>query len=198
MGTALSLMYNPIRSCYREGTVIDHGSTRRLWAYNSTSGPGKYVHMIPPTANNQTCCVKATGRAEGTTMPFTNIRFYEIHPLPQMFALQFKEGSDWYTVNASNNSVIAATNISPHNATIFTLLQLLSPNEPYFVLQSNVTQGEDILYLSSDGSGNLKLKTWNEPVVGPPDTTADVDPALLFRVVRPTEIVSSYEQTFLD
>lgn len=190
MGTAQSLVHKSMRSYYLKGIVIGHGSTRRLWAYNSTSGPGKYVHMIPPTVD-ETCCVKATGRAEGTTMPFTDIRFYEVSPLPQMFALQFKEGSDWYTVNASNNSVIAATNISPHNATTFTLLELWFPNEPYCVLQSNVTQGEDKLYLSSDGSGHLKLKTWNKPVVGPPDTTADVDPALLFRVVRPTEIVSS-------
>jgi hypothetical protein len=41
------------------------------------------------------------------------------------------------------------------------------------------------LYLSSDRAGEMKLKHWNSPIPGPPVTTDEVDPALLFRLVRP-------------
>ena len=41
------------------------------------------------------------------------------------------------------------------------------------------------LYLSSDGTGEMKLKHWNSPIPGAPVTTYEVDPALLFRLVRP-------------
>ena len=64
-------------------------------------------------------------------------------------------------------------------------MELWSPNRPYYVLRSNKKVGDDDLYLSSDEAGNLKLKVWNKPVPEPPHTTAEVDPALLFRLVRP-------------
>lgn len=64
-------------------------------------------------------------------------------------------------------------------------MQLFSPNRPYVVLRSNQQQGGENLYLSSDGGGVMKLKVWNKPIRAPPRTTAEVDPALLFRVVRP-------------
>ena len=184
MGAVYSLVWKSIRSYYLKGTDIENGNIRRLWAYNSTSGPGKYVQIIPPTSD-QTCSVKATGRAEGTTQPYTNIKLYEVTALPLMFALQFQVGQDWYTVTASNNSVVAATNITPAQATSFNVIELWFPNEPYCVLQSNQMQGGDKLYLSSDGTGHLKLKTWNKPIADPPEASAEVDPALLFRVVRP-------------
>jgi hypothetical protein len=68
----------------------------------------------------------------------------------------------------------------------------MTPNQPYVVLESNrpktnttTTDGEVNLFLSSDGSGKMQLKEWNNPIPGPPRTTPEVDPALLFRVVRP-------------
>ena len=72
-------------------------------------------------------------------------------------------------------------------ATSFRVVHLWRPNAEYVVLQSNMKQGADELYLimSSDGEGNMKLKVWNKPVRDPPDTTAEVDPGLLFRMVRP-------------
>ena len=69
--------------------------------------------------------------------------------------------------------------------TSFEVMELWSPNKPYVVLRSNKTVGNDDLYLSSDGAGNMQLKVWNKPVPGPPTTTSEADPALLFRVVRP-------------
>ena len=48
---------------------------------------------------------------------------------------------------------------------------------------------DDDLFLSSDGAGNMQLKVWNHPVPDPPNTTSEVDPALLFRVVRPLELI---------
>ena len=71
------------------------------------------------------------------------------------------------------------------DATSFQIFQLFPPNAEYFVLQWSKKQDTDVLYLSSDGEGNMKLKVWNQPVPPPPDTTAEVDPALLFRLVRP-------------
>ena len=71
-------------------------------------------------------------------------------------------------------------------------MDLLGVNEPYYVLRSNKSQGVDgqgdplYLYLSSDGAGKMKLKLWNKPVTDPPGTTGEVDPALLFRIVRPS------------
>ena len=70
-------------------------------------------------------------------------------------------------------------------------MDLLGVNEPYYVLRSNKSTGTDAqgnelyLYLSSDGAGNMKMKLWNKPVPDPPGTTGEVDPALLFRIVRP-------------
>ncbi len=54
------------------------------------------------------------------------------------------------------------------------------------MIESNKSnEKEEKLYLSSDGAGNMKLKVWNAPIPGPPGTTEQVDPALLFRMVRP-------------
>ena len=69
-----------------------------------------------------------------------------------------------------------------------------TPNQPYVVLESNrpktntTTNDGELevnLFLSSDGAGKMQLKEWNNPIPGPPRTTPEVDPALLFRVVRP-------------
>jgi hypothetical protein len=68
-------------------------------------------------------------------------------------------------------------------------MELYSPNRPYYVLRSNKKVNDDDLFLSSDGAGNMQLKVWNHPVPGPPNTTSEVDPALLFRVVRPLELI---------
>ncbi len=65
------------------------------------------------------------------------------------------------------------------------MLELFSPNDSYVVIESNESSGNNKLYLSSDGAGKMKLKVWNEPIPGPPRTTDQVDPALLFRIVRP-------------
>jgi hypothetical protein len=55
------------------------------------------------------------------------------------------------------------------------------------VLQSQANNAkDDLLYLSSVEDGNMKLKVRNSPILAPPsDTSAEVDPALLFRMVRP-------------
>jgi hypothetical protein len=75
--------------------------------------------------------------------------------------------------------------LQPDSGTIFLFYSLRAPNDLYFVLQANVSSGGDDLYLSSNGAGNMKLKVWNSPIPGPPRTTEEVDPALLFRLVRP-------------
>ncbi|CAB3999252.1 Hypothetical predicted protein, partial [Paramuricea clavata] len=69
--------------------------------------------------------------------------------------------------------------------TSFEVIELGSPNRPYVVFRSNKKLDDDDLYLSSDAAGNMQLKVWNKPVPDPPNTTAEVDPALLFRLVRP-------------
>ena len=70
---------------------------------------------------------------------------------------------------------------------VFQLFSLFTPNDYYIVLQANETSGNDTLYLSSNGAGYMKLKIWNKPIPGPPRTTDEVDPALLFRLVRPND-----------
>ena len=77
--------------------------------------------------------------------------------------------------------------LQTNNGTWFKKIELLSPNQPCIVLQS-VTKGEneEPLYLSSDGAGNMKLKHGNLEDLDEKDLY-EVDPALLFRVVRPTE-----------
>jgi hypothetical protein len=68
--------------------------------------------------------------------------------------------------------------------TIFHRFRLSSPNRPYVVLKS--TTGDD-LYLSSDGAGTMKLKSWNLPEGrSPPGASGKIDPAFLFRLVRPS------------
>ncbi len=71
------------------------------------------------------------------------------------------------------------------DGTIFQVFALYSPNDSYVVMESNKLNGNNKLYLSSDGAGKMKLKVWNAPIPGPPHTTDEVDPALLFRMVRP-------------
>ena len=66
--------------------------------------------------------------------------------------------------------------------TSFEVMALRSPNQPFVVLRSNKKLGDDDLYLSSDGAGEMKLKVPNQRIRRP---AAEVDPALLFRVVRP-------------
>ena len=65
------------------------------------------------------------------------------------------------------------------------MIEFWSPNSPYVALRSNQQQDGHNLFLSSNGAGNMKLKRWNNPVPESPFTTPEVDPALLFRVVRP-------------
>ena len=75
-------------------------------------------------------------------------------------------------------------------AALFTYSELDPPNQPYIVFQcTNITVGDDhdVAYLSSDGAGKMKLKRWN--LTGeerrPPKAGELIDPALLFRVVKP-------------
>jgi hypothetical protein len=65
------------------------------------------------------------------------------------------------------------------------LFSLYAPNDTFIVLQADKNSGKDELYLSSNGAGKMKLKRWNSPIPGPPRTVDEVDPALLFRLVRP-------------
>ncbi|CAB4022844.1 Hypothetical predicted protein [Paramuricea clavata] len=96
--------------------------------------------------------------------------------------MKFNKGTTWYAVNASENSVTASAEVTN---TSFEVMELWTPNKPYVVLRSNKMSGNEYLYLSSNGAGNMQLKVWNKPVPGPPNTTSEADPALLFRVVRP-------------
>ena len=70
---------------------------------------------------------------------------------------------------------------------LFEVICLFDPNKPYFVLRSNTKSTDNQwLYLSSNGAGDMRLKPWNLPAArDPPEASAEVDPALLFRVVRP-------------
>lgn len=142
-----------------------------------------YMTNITAPNNGEIFIVKATGNAEGITLPFTNIKFHVVNQLPdKLFSLQFTKNEIWHTVSASENGV-AAHKDAP---TSFRILQLFAPNRPYVVFESSEkTKDGDKLYLSSDGSGDMKLKVWNKAVREPPRTTGEVDPALLFRVVRP-------------
>ncbi|XP_028397506.1 uncharacterized protein LOC114521312 isoform X2 [Dendronephthya gigantea] len=164
---------------------IDNQEIRRLWSYNSGSGTGKYVFITDNGPDSKSYFVKATGDAEGTTLALTDITFLEIQrrPDPQLFQLQFNKNNQDYYLTASERDVVAVD--GANDATSFEVKQLFQPNSAFCVLQSNKKQGTDDLYLSSDGAGNMKLKVWNKPIPPPPDTTAEVDPALLFRVVRP-------------
>ncbi|CAB4018239.1 Hypothetical predicted protein [Paramuricea clavata] len=157
--------------------------TLRLWSYNSTSSSGKYVYMTNITApnNGEIFIVKATGKAEGITLPFTNIKFHVVKQNPhKLFSLQFTKNEIWHTVSASKNGVTAYKDAP----TWFRVLELYSPNRPYVVFESSEKNEDgDKLYLSSDGSGDMKLKVWNKSVREPPRTTGEVDPALLFRVI---------------
>ena len=70
--------------------------------------------------------------------------------------------------------------------TLFEVIYLFNENEPYCVLRSNrKSTANEWLYLSSNGAGDMRLKPWNKPVPEPPEASVEVDPALLFRVVRP-------------
>ena len=99
------------------------------------------------------------------------------------FYLKFASGEIDYTVSASESEVKASD--QTNTGTIFRFFSLYSPNDSYIVLQAIVSEGEEPLYLSSNGAGDMKLKAWNSPIPDPPHTTDEVDPALLFRVVRP-------------
>ncbi|CAB4030680.1 Hypothetical predicted protein [Paramuricea clavata] len=93
--------------------------------------------------------------------------------------MKFHQNIADYTVSASQDSVTASQN--NNGATIFHRFDLRVPNKPYVVLKS--TSGKN-LYLSSDGAGNLKLKSWNLPKRSPPGASKYVDPAFLFRLVK--------------
>ena len=124
-------------------------------------------------------------------MPLTDIKFNQTQPIPQMFQLSFQKNDTWYTAQAADTSALLTASSElvltdeDTSDTSFEVIHLFSPNRPYIVLRSNKKQGEEHLYLSSDGAGNLRLKVWNKPIPLPPITTAEVDPALLFRLVRP-------------
>jgi hypothetical protein len=75
----------------------------------------------------------------------------------------------------------------PTDTTMFGVIQFWSPNSPYVALRSDQQHGGHNLYLSSNGGGHMKLKRWNKPIPESPFTTPEVDPALLFRVVRPLD-----------
>ena len=60
-------------------------------------------------------------------------------------------------------------------------MQLWYPNSAYVVLRSIVTVGLKFLYLSSDAAGKMKLKASGSV------HTPEIEPALLFRVVKPQE-----------
>jgi hypothetical protein len=67
-------------------------------------------------------------------------------------------------------------------------IPLPAPNDLYCVLEADATTGTGgKLYLSSDGTGAMKLKEWNHPLPGPLFSIGarDVDPSLLFRTVIP-------------
>ncbi|CAB4007474.1 Hypothetical predicted protein [Paramuricea clavata] len=165
-----------------EDVAIGDGDIRRLWSYNSTSG-GKYVYMTNDTVTapggSQAYVVAATGEAEGTTMPLTDIRFDQTQPIPLMFELKFKKDNAWYAVHASHTDVTAS---QMTDGTSFEVMALRSPNQPFVVLRSNKKLGKDDLFLSSDGAGKMKLKVSNQRIRR---RAPEVDPALLFRVVRP-------------
>ena len=67
------------------------------------------------------------------------------------------------------------------------ITKLWAPNDFLFVLEAydSLSGKGSGLYLSSNGAGEMKLKEWNHPIPDPPGTTYEVDPALLFRFVRP-------------
>ncbi|XP_028397685.1 uncharacterized protein LOC114521430 isoform X2 [Dendronephthya gigantea] len=184
----LDLEYKSRNTCFDTSINIDDKGVRRLWSYNSTSGKGKYVFITntsPSRDSTDSYVVAATADAEGETIPRTDITFHEVQrkPDPQLFQLQFNKNNKKYYLAASESNVVAVDGTD--DATSFEVTQLFQPNSAFCVLQSNKKQGTDDLYLSSDGAGNMKLKVWNKPIPGPPDTTAEVDPALLFRAVRP-------------
>ena len=60
-------------------------------------------------------------------------------------------------------------------------MQLWYPNSAYVVLRTNgnETANNKFLYLSSDAAGKMKLKASGDV------HTPEVEPALLFRVVKP-------------
>ncbi|CAB3992178.1 Hypothetical predicted protein [Paramuricea clavata] len=173
----------PEQACLND--AIDDDDIRRLWSYNSTAG-GRYVYMTNNTARGDCSgyVVEATGEAQGKTMPLTDIRF-DLPPssnhFQPKFQLKFKKDNTWYSVNASEYSVTA----SEVTDTSFEVIKLYSPNKGLVVLRSNKKLDDDDLFLSSNGAGYMQLKVWNKPVRCPPRTTSEVDPALLFRVVRP-------------
>ncbi|CAB3992177.1 Hypothetical predicted protein [Paramuricea clavata] len=155
----------PEQACLND--AIDDDDIRRLWSYNSTAG-GRYVYMTNNTARGA----------------LTDIRF-DLPPssnhFQPKFQLKFKKDNTWYSVNASEYSVTA----SEVTDTSFEVIKLYSPNKGLVVLRSNKKLDDDDLFLSSNGAGYMQLKVWNKPVRCPPRTTSEVDPALLFRVVRP-------------
>ncbi|XP_028397746.1 uncharacterized protein LOC114521479 [Dendronephthya gigantea] len=198
--------------------AIDDQDKHRLWAYNSGSAIekynsgsaiGKYVIITdksPPDHNSTSYIVEATGDDEGENEDLTKITFLKadgkkhMYP-PYWFQLQLEKKDQKYYLAASEKDVVAF--VGAKDATLFRVIELFSPNEAFCVLQSNKkteveVEGTDekkkkkkkkvYLYLSSDRVGNLKLKIWNEPAPYPPHTSAHVDPALLFRVVRPCNL----------
>ncbi|CAB4012598.1 Hypothetical predicted protein [Paramuricea clavata] len=105
-----------------------------------------------------------------------------------MFELRFEKEGKWYPVNATESGVTASKFTDPPtDTTVFGVIQFWSPNTPYVALRSNQQHDGHNLFLSSNGAGYMKLKRWNKPVPESPFTTPQVDPALLFRVVRPLD-----------
>ncbi|CAB4005998.1 Hypothetical predicted protein [Paramuricea clavata] len=126
--------------------------------------------------------VEATAEAEGSTLTLTDIQWDKQSVFQELYILRFEVDGGYYTISASDQSVTASQGTD--GGTIFHRFRLSSPNKPYFVLKS--TTGDD-LYLSSDGAGKMKLKSWNLPEGrSPPGASGKIDPAFLFRLVRPS------------
>ena len=186
--------------------------TRLLWSIGSTSG-GKYVSVkkgdmeteseVTVTAKGEsddtsgdmasksTIDVTGSGESDNDT-DIVKIKFVKYICSENMkktvqpwFYLKFSSASKVYTVSASKDWVKASDQKNT-SGTLFQIFSLYSPNDSYVVVQSDQKNDDgNPLYLSSNGAGNMKLKVWNSPIPGPPHTTDQVDPALLFRLVRP-------------
>ena len=63
----------------------------------------------------------------------------------------------------------------------FEVLQCWNPNSAYVVLRTNGNETAK-LYLSSDAAGKMKLKASED------EHTPEIEPALLFRVVKPQKL----------
>ena len=166
---------------------------RQLWSVGSTSG-GKYVSVKTADMENQLpCTVTATGE-EDSQSDVVKIKCVKLvdpdeiaKTVQSWFYLKFSDGENDWTVTASKRpgEGVTASKLTT-NGTPFRFMSLFSPNDSYLVLKSDKKNDEgDPLYLSSNGAGKMKLKVWNSPAPGPPRTSDEVDPALLFRLVLP-------------